>query len=147
MDWVAILSIVGSLLGGAGITQFFNWRAQKKKADLENKQIEVNTDSTAVDTLKDAIAEIRTSNDHFQEVNEHAEEKINKLQRELIRNEKDLSIIGTYVCSHLGCGSRCPLREQAATWIEDVKEGKTIVDYDPMYCVKYKVGEDVNEVN
>ena len=82
---------------------------------MENKQIEVNTDSTAVETLKDAIAEIRTSNDHFQEIDKEKEEKILKLQEDLLKKEKDLSIIKSYVCSHLGCGSRCPLREQAET--------------------------------
>ena len=60
-------------------------------------------------------SEIRTSNDHFQEIDKEKEEKILKLQEDLLKKEKDLSIIKSYVCSHLGCGSRCPLREQAET--------------------------------
>ena len=150
MDWITILSLIGTLLGGAGITQIINWGAQKRKANLENKQIEVNTDSTAVETLKDAIAEIRTSNDHFQEIDREKEEKILKLQEDLLKKEKDLSIIKSYVCSHLGCGSRCPLREQAETWIEDLKNNKAHVDYNPMFCTVYKIAnedDDDNEKN
>ena len=76
------------------------------------------------------------------------EEKILKLQEDLLKKEKDLSIIKSYVCSHLGCGSRCPLREQAETWIEDLKNNKAHVDYNPMFCTVYKIAnEDDDEKN
>lgn len=105
--------------------QLINWKASKRKANLEN-------DATAIDTLKDVIGEIRVQNDNFQKINQRREDEISKLRCQLIDKEKDLSIIGSYVCSHLGCKFRSPCREQADKWLKDLKDGKATVDYEPI---------------
>ena len=109
--------------------QLINWKASKRKANLEN-------DATAIDTLKDVISEIRVQNDNFQKINQRREDELSQLRCQLIDKEKDLSIIGSYVCSHLGCGSRCPLREQADSWLKNLKDGKATVDYEPINISK-----------
>lgn len=129
MPWDIIITGIISLVSGGGIMQLINWKASKRKANLEN-------DATAIDTLKDVISEIRVQNDNFQQINQQREDEINQLRCQLIDKEKDLSIIGSYVCSHLGCGSRCPLREQADSWLKALKDGKATVDYEPINISK-----------
>lgn len=129
MPWDIIITGIVSLVSGGGLMQLINIKAFKKKANLEN-------DSTAVEALKDAIGEIRIQNDNFQKINQQRENEINQLRAQLIDKEKDLSVIGTYVCQHLGCGLRCPLREQADSWIKDLKAGKATVDYNPINSSK-----------
>lgn len=109
--------------------QLINWKASKRKANLEN-------DATAIDTLKDVISEIRVQNDNFQKINQKRESELSQLRCQLIDKEKDLSIIGSYVCKHLGCKFRSPCREQADKWLKDLKEGKATVDYEPINISK-----------
>ena len=130
MDWITILSLIGTLLGGAGITQIINWGAQKRKANLENKQIEVNTDSTAVETLKDAIAEIRTSNDHFQAVIADREHEINKLREENLSKDKDIILCQSMLCKKMCCKTRKPIVGLGEKFLNDLKAGKEKLDYE-----------------
>lgn len=48
MDITLLLSIIGSLSGGVGITYFFNWRNEKRKAKAEALQVEANAKQTEV---------------------------------------------------------------------------------------------------
>ena len=82
------------------------------------------------------ISEIRVQNDNFQKINQKRESELSQLRCQLIDKEKDLSIIGSYVCSHLGCKFRSPCREQADKWLKDLKEGKATVDYEPINISK-----------
>lgn len=129
MPWDIIITGIVSLVSGGGLMQLINIKAFKKKANLEN-------DSTAVEALKDVIGEIRVQNDNFQKINQQRENEINQLRAQLIDKEKDLSIIGSYVCSHLGCQFRSPCREQADKWLKDLKDGKATVDYNPINSSK-----------
>ena len=70
MDWITIISIIASALSGGILTYFINPRAAWKKPEIDNKAAEAQTESTAITTMKDAISEIRISNDLFQTVNE-----------------------------------------------------------------------------
>lgn len=129
MDISTILYIIGSLFSGVGITQFFNWRAAKKKADLENKTIENTNESTAVSTLKDAIEEIRTSNDHFQEVNNQREETIKNMRKELDEYQQDLTICQSLLCKKVCCKKRQPISGMGRDFIEKYKSGEADLDY------------------
>ena len=129
MPWDIIITGIVSLVSGGGIMQLINWKASKRKANLEN-------DATAIDTLKDVISEIRIQNDNFQKINQQREDEISQLRCQLIDKEKDLSIIGSYVCKHLGCKFRSPCREQADKWLKDLKDGKATVDYEPINISK-----------
>ena len=129
MPWDIIITGIISLVSGGGIMQLINWKASKRKANLEN-------DATAIDTLKDVISEIRIQNDNFQQINQKRESELGQLRCQLIDKEKDLSIIGSYVCKHLGCKFRSPCREQADKWLKDLKDGKATVDYEPINISK-----------
>ena len=129
MPWDIIITGIVSLVSGGGIMQLINWKASKRKANLENE-------ATAIDTLKDVISEIRIQNDNFQKINQKRESELSQLRCQLIDKEKDLSIIGSYVCKHLGCKFRSPCREQADKWLKDLKEGKATVDYEPINISK-----------
>ena len=129
MDISTLLYIVGSLCSGVGITQFFNWRATRKKADLENKSIENTNESTAVATLKDAIDEIRKSNDHFQEVNKQREETIKNMREELDEYQQDLTTCQSLLCKKMCCKKRQPISGMGRDFIEKYKRGEADLDY------------------
>ena len=72
--WEIIISSVASLLAGGGIIQFINWKAAKKKANLDN-------DSIAVENLNKVIETLERSNSHFETVNKQREDTICKIGR------------------------------------------------------------------
>ena len=134
MDWITIISIIASALSGGLLTYFINPRAAWKKPEIDNKAAEAQTESTAVLSLKDAIEEIRKSNDHFQEVNEQREGTIEKLRSQLTECEKNLSISNSWICKMGSCTHRCPVRGGGDKWIQDLKNGEEVPDYTPIRC-------------
>ena len=76
MDWGVLISAIISILTCSGVIWWLNPKAAKKKPELENDATEAATENTAVTTMKEAIEEIRKSNEHFQEINDQREKKI-----------------------------------------------------------------------
>lgn len=134
MDWITIISLIASALSGGLLTYFINPRAAWKRPEIENKNQEAQTESTAISTMVDAIGEIRKSNDHFQEVNEQREATIEKLRAQLTDCEKDLSISNSWICQMGSCAFRKPIRGAGDKWIRDLKNGDAGPDYTPIQC-------------
>lgn len=126
--WEVIISSAISLIAGGGIMQLINWKANKKKAVLEN-------DSTAVDNLNKVIDTLERSNSHFEEVNKQREDELAQLRREVIECEGDLTLATSYICGKCGCKFRLPpSRGNGRQYIEKLKSGEEIPDYEPVKC-------------
>ncbi len=142
MDWITLISIIASALSGGLLTYFINPRAAWKKPELDNDATKAQTESTAISTMKDAITEIRVSNDHFQTVNEQREATIEKLRNQLTECQSDLSISNSYICARLGCSNRLPCRGAGNQWIEKLKVGEVSPDFTPMKCTPLQMSKD-----
>lgn len=124
--------------------QLINWKASKRKANLENDATEAATENTAVTTMKEAIEEIRKSNEHFQEINDQREKKIQEMQTKIMDLEKDLLLATTYICGNCGCSYRFPpSRGSGEIWLKQLRKGEVSPNYDPIKC---KI-VDLNERN
>ena len=123
--WEIIISSIVSLLAGGGIMQFINWKAAKKKANLDN-------DSIAVENLNKVIETLERSNSHFETVNKQREDTICKLRDELTECEGDLNVACSYICKKANCSFRVPNRGFGSRWLQDLKEGKELPDYSPL---------------
>ena len=121
--WEIIVTGIVSLLSGAGITFWINPKAFKKKADLENE-------ATAVETLKEAIAEVRASNEHFQSVIADREDEINKLREENLSKDKDIILCQSMLCKKMCCKTRKPISGLGEKFFNDLKAGKEKLDYE-----------------
>ena len=123
--WEIIISSIVSLLAGGGIMQFINWKAAKKKANLDN-------DSIAVENLNKVIETLERSNSHFETVNKQREDTICKLRDELTKCEGDLNVACSYICKKANCSFRVPNRGFGSNWLQDLKKGKELPDYSPL---------------
>ena len=121
--WEIIVTGIVSLLSGAGITFWINPKAFKKKADLEN-------DATAVETLKDAIAEVRASNDHLQTVIADREDEISKLREENLSKDKDIILCQSMLCKKMWCKNRQPISGLGEKFFNDLISWKEKLDYE-----------------
>ena len=147
MDWTTIITAILALMfGSGGSVAWINWRASKRRPELENQATEANTESTAVATMRDAIEEIRKSNDHFQEVNSQREGEIEKLREKITELQKDLSLATTYICGNCGCSHRMPpSRGSGELWIQQLKKGEVTPNYDPIRCEVICIKKDKSE--
>ena len=128
MDWGILISAIISILTCGGVVWWVIPKAAKKKPELENE-------NTAVETMRDAIAEIRKSNDHFQEINAEKEKTIEDLRVQLLECQKDLSLATTYICANCGCSKRLPpSRGSGEKWLQQLKKGEVSPNYDPLKC-------------
>lgn len=122
MPWDIIITGIISLVSGGGIMQLINWKASKRKANLEN-------DATAIDTLKDVISEIRVQNDNFQQINQQREDEIEKLREKLLEKESDLTLCQSLLCKKMRCKNRLPVSGLGTKFFNDLKDGKEELDY------------------
>lgn len=120
--WEIIISSVASLLAGGGIIQFINWKAAKKKANLDN-------DSIAVENLNKVIETLERSNSHFETVNKQREDTICRLRDKLTECEGDLTYCQSLLCKKMLCKKRLPIAGLGKSFFEDLKEGKAELDY------------------
>lgn len=121
--WEIIVTGIVSLLSGAGITFWINPKAFKKKADLENEAL-------SIAALKDAIAEVRSSNDHLQTVIADREDEINKLREENLSKDKDIILCQSMLCKKMCCKTRQPISGLGEKFFNDLKSGKEKLDYE-----------------
>lgn len=123
--WDIIITAIVSCITSGGLIQFINWKAAKKKANLDN-------DSIAVENLNKVIETLERSNSHFETVNKQREDIICKLRDELTECEGDLNVACSYICQKANCSFRVPSRGFGSNWLQDLKKGKESPDYSPL---------------
>ena len=65
MDLGEIMSYVGVAIGSGGLTQFFNWRANKKRSLAEAKNAEAEADNAAAEAHNKEIENMRKAMEDF----------------------------------------------------------------------------------
>lgn len=121
--WDIIITAVVSCITSGGLIQFINWKAAKKKANLDN-------DSIAVENLNKVIETLERSNSHFETVNKQREDTICRLRDELTLTEEDLQVCLPLICKRVGCKNKCPVFGNGKQFIEKFKKGEETLDYD-----------------
>ena len=121
--WDIIITAVVSCITSGGLIQFINWKAAKKKANLDN-------DSIAVENLNKVIETLERSNSHFETVDKQREDTICRLRDELTLTEEDLQVCLPLICKRVGCKNKCPVFGKGKQFIEKFKKGEETLDYD-----------------
>ena len=122
----AIISILGLLLGGSG-GAFFTWRFMRRKAKAEAVTAEVDAAKELQDMYQQMLAdakidredrkqqidELRQERDHYKSDRnelrtklEETDEKIHKLELELLRLTKIVEGLRPFLCADLKCQNR-----------------------------------------
>ena len=122
----AIISILGLLLGGSG-GAFFTWRFMRRKAKAEAVTAEVDAAKELQDMYQQMLAdakidredrkqqidELRQERDHYKSDRnelrtklEKTDEKIHKLELDLVRLTKIVEGLRPFLCADLNCQSR-----------------------------------------
>ena len=122
----AIISILGLLLGGSG-GAFFTWRFMRRKAKAEAVTAEVDAAKELQDMYQQMLAdakidredrkqqidELRQERDHYKSDRnelrtklEKTDEKIHKLELDIVRLTKIVEGLRPFLCADLKCQNR-----------------------------------------
>lgn len=107
MEANEIVTYVLTALGGGGITQFFNWRANKKKVNSEAKAMEIDNIKEIVDSvyqpliaqqnarIKELETEVKALRDERDTMRVEHQKEIAKLQKQILDITRALGLKAT----------------------------------------------------
>lgn len=107
METNEIITYVLTALGGGGITQFFNWRANKKKANSEVSAMEIDNIKAIVDSvyqplieqqnkrIKELELEVKELREERTRLNDEHQKEIAKLQKQILDITRALGLKAT----------------------------------------------------
>ena len=107
MEANEIVTYVLTALGGGGVTQFFNWRANKKKVNSEAKAMEIDNIKEIVDSvyqpliaqqnarIKELETEVKALRDERDTMRVEHQKEIAKLQKQILDITRALGLKAT----------------------------------------------------
>lgn len=133
MDWTTIIVAGITLLGGGSFGWLINRKAAKRKPELEN-------DSAAVATLKDALADISKLNNNLLEMHEKDQAIIRQKDERILELTSDLTACQMLICRHDGCPFRLPEKGLGPDWYARAKATGQLSDYTNMHDIVKEQG-------
>lgn len=119
MDWVALLSAVGGIISGGGLTGLLYWRANRRKAEAEASKIDAEGQSVISDAENRFIDQMQEQQDKYLQVFTNKDKKIDELYDKLRAAENKVVLCADNLCVHHGCGCRFPGRGLGLKWVND----------------------------
>ena len=102
MNWIDILTTLGSLMTGGGLSWLFFWKLNKKE-----KKVEV--DSKVITNMESVLEEVKSRNESLHERLAKVQDELNASEDESIQLKSKVAILRLGFCSH----QICPLRNPA----------------------------------
>ena len=102
MTWIDILTTIGSLISGGGLSWLIFWRLNKK-----SKKAEV--DSKVITNMEQVLEEIKSRNESLHDRLAKVQDELNASEDESIRLKSEKAVLRLGFCSH----QICPLRNPA----------------------------------
>lgn len=102
MSLIDILTSLGSLLTGGGLSWFFFWKLSKKEKKAE-------VDSKVIANMEQVLEEVKSRNESLHERLAKVQDELNASEDESIRLKSEKAVLRLGFCSH----QICPLRNPA----------------------------------
>ena len=131
MDWTGILTTIGSLLTGGGLSWLFFWKLNKKEKKTE-------IDSKVITNMEQVLSEIKARNESLHERLSKVQDELNASEDESIQLKSKVAILRLGFCSH----QVCPLRNPA--YGNKIEVSDSLFDTKPIQTVAKEKGYEVS---
>lgn len=124
MDWINILTTIGSLLTGGGLSWLFFWKLNKKE-----KRAEV--DSKVITNMEQVLEEVKSRNESLHDRLSKVQDELNASEDESIRLKSKVAVLRLGFCSHQICPLRNPAygnKIELSADLFDTKEIQTVAN-------------------
>ena len=124
MNWIDILTTLGSLLTGGGLSWLFFWKLNKKEKKAE-------VDSKVITNMESVLEEVKSRNQSLHDRLAKVQDELNASEDESIRLKSEKAILRLGFCSHQICPLRNPAygnKIEVSAELFDTKEIQTIAN-------------------
>ena len=124
MDWINILTTIGSLLTGGGLSWLFFWKLNKKE-----KRAEV--DSKVITNMTQVLEEVKSRNESLHDRLSKVQDELNASEDESIQLKSKVAVLRLGFCSHQICPLRNPAygnKIELSADLFDTKEIQTVAN-------------------
>lgn len=102
MNWIDIVTTIGSLMTGGGLSWLIFWKLNKKEKKAE-------VDSKVIANMESVLEEVKSRNGSLHDRLAKVQDELNASEDESIRLKSEKAILRLGFCSH----QICPLRNPA----------------------------------
>lgn len=122
MSLIDILTTIGSLLTGGGLSWLFFWKLNKKEKKTE-------VDSKVITNMEQVLEEVKSRNESLHERLSQVQDKLNASEDESIQLKSKVAVLRLGFCSHQICPLRNPAygnKIELSSDLFDTKEIQTV---------------------
>ena len=130
MEWTDILTALGSLLTGGGLSGLIFWKLNKKEKKAE-------VDSKVITNMESVLEEVKSRNESLHERLAKVQDELNASEDESIRLKSEKAVLRLGFCSH----QICPLRNPA--YGNKIEVSADLFDTKPIQTVANEKGYEI----
>ena len=131
MEWIDILTTIGSMMTGGGLSWLFFWKLNKKEKKTE-------VDSKVITNMEQVLSEIKSRNESLHERLAKVQDELNASEDESIQLKSKVAVLRLGFCSH----QICPLRNPA--YGNKIEVSADLFDTKPIQTVANEKGYEVS---
>ena len=143
MDWINILTTIGSLLTGGGLSWLFFWKLNKKE-----KRAEV--DSKVITNMEQVLEEVKSRNESLHDRLSKVQDELNASEDESIRLKSKVAVLRLGFCSHQICPLRNPAygnKIELSADLFDTKEIQTVANEKGYVLQRYPLVDSTSQTS
>ena len=143
MDWINILTTIGSLLTGGGLSWLFFWKLNKKE-----KRAEV--DSKVITNMEQVLEEVKSRNESLHDRLSKVQDELNASEDESIQLKSKVAILRLGFCSHQICPLRNPAygnKIELSADLFDTKEIQTVANEKGYVLQRYPLVDSTSQTS
>ena len=143
MTWIDIITTIGSLLTGGGLSWLFFWKLNKKE-----KKVEV--DSKAITNMEQVLEEVKSRTESLHDRLSKVQDELNASEDESIRLKSEKAILRLGFCSHQICPLRNPAygnKIELSADLFDTKEIQTVANEKGYVLQRYPLVDSTSQTS
>ena len=143
MDWINIITTIGSLLTGGGLSWLFFWKLNKKEKKAE-------VDSKVITNMTQVLEEVKSRNESLHDRLSKVQDELNASEDESIRLKSKVAVLRLGFCSHQICPLRNPAygnKIELSADLFDTKEIQTVANEKGYVLQRYPLVDSTSQTS
>ena len=143
MNWIDILTTLGSLMTGGGLSWVIFWKLNKKE-----KKVEV--DSKVITNMEQVLEEVKSRNESLHDRLSKVQDELNASEDESIRLKSEKAVLRLGFCSHQICPLRNPAygnKIELSAELFDTKEIQTVAKEKGYVIQRYPLVDSTSQTS
>lgn len=143
MTWVDIITTIGSLLTGGGLSWLFFWKLNKKEKKAE-------VDSKVITNMTQVLEEVKSRNESLHDRLSKVQDELNASEDESIQLKSKVAILRLGFCSHQICPLRNPAygnKIELSADLFDTKEIQTVANEKGYVLQRYPLVDSTSQTS